>query len=97
MVIRTVAVLKAKKEQAEEVGKILADGAKAVKLNEPGCIEYTLLQDKSDPAVFIFVEQWKDEAAVEAHRTAPHFIEMNKKLKGKMGGAPSIHRVEPKA
>jgi len=29
---------------------------------EKGCIEYTLHQDQSDPAVFLFYEKWESRA-----------------------------------
>lgn len=57
----------------------------AVKFNTPlvraedGCIEYCPLIDadsggpaKFGPDVFVVVEKWRDEAALEAHRKAAH-------------------------
>lgn len=41
---------------------------------EPGCIRYELFQNPFDETNFIFVEVWKDQAAIEAHFKMPYFI-----------------------
>jgi len=41
--------------------------------NEDGCIEYRLHQDHDDPAVFIFYENWENEAALARHMESDHF------------------------
>lgn len=40
---------------------------------EAGCVSYELVQDMAEERVFYFVEKYKDEAAVEAHRASDHF------------------------
>jgi len=39
---------------------------------EAGCIGYELLQDRDDPAAFVFVEEWMDDAAIATHMGAEH-------------------------
>ena len=41
--------------------------------DEPGCLRFDVLQDTEDENVYYFYEVYKDEAALEAHRKAPHF------------------------
>lgn len=41
--------------------------------DEPGCARFNVLQDNEDPNVYYFYEVYADEAAVEAHRAAPHY------------------------
>lgn len=41
--------------------------------DEPGCRYFDVTRDLSDPLHFVFYELYDDEAAVEAHRAAPHF------------------------
>jgi quinol monooxygenase YgiN len=41
---------------------------------EDGCIEYRLHQDREDPAVFIFYENWESEACLTRHMESVHFI-----------------------
>jgi quinol monooxygenase YgiN len=41
--------------------------------DEPGCCRFNVLQDDKDANVYYFYEVYKDEAALEAHRAAPHY------------------------
>jgi quinol monooxygenase YgiN len=41
--------------------------------DEPGCLCFNVLQDQQEPNVYYFMEVYRDEAALEAHRTAPHY------------------------
>ena len=41
--------------------------------DEPGCLRFNVLQDAKDPNVYYFLEVYKDQAALEAHRTMPHY------------------------
>jgi autoinducer 2-degrading protein len=41
--------------------------------NEPGCVRFNVLQDDTDENVYYFYEVYLDEAAVAAHRAAPHY------------------------
>jgi len=40
---------------------------------ESGCVYYDLVQDAADEKVFYFVEKYRDEAALEAHKASAHF------------------------
>lgn len=46
---------------------------------EPGCVLYQVHRHKTDPRRFFIYEQYKDDAALEAHRAAPHFLQHAKK------------------
>ena len=46
---------------------------------EPGCSMYQVHRHKTDPRRFFIYEQYKDDAALEAHRTAPHFLQFARK------------------
>jgi (4S)-4-hydroxy-5-phosphonooxypentane-2,3-dione isomerase len=41
--------------------------------DEAGCLRFNVLQDAKDENVYYFYEIYKDEAALEAHRAAPHY------------------------
>jgi autoinducer 2-degrading protein len=41
--------------------------------DEPGCLRFNVLQDAQDANVYYFYEIYRDEAALEAHRGAPHY------------------------
>jgi len=56
-----------------------ADAARAVLTTlvtqsrlEPGCISYQLYQQAAAPHLFQTVEDWTDQAAVDAHMSSPH-------------------------
>jgi len=52
---------------------------------EPGCIMYLVHQHQAGPRRFFVYEQYKDDAALEAHRAAPHFLQYAKKELPKLG------------
>ncbi|GAA1598952.1 hypothetical protein GCM10009789_61220 [Kribbella sancticallisti] len=41
--------------------------------DEPGCLFFDVSQDLADDHHFVLRESYADEAAVDAHREAPHF------------------------
>ena len=43
---------------------------------EPGCLLYVAQRHRDEPARFLVYEQYKDEAALEAHRATPHFLQI---------------------
>lgn len=43
---------------------------------EPLCISYDLFVDQKDPGHFIFVEEWPDRAALDAHCRTEHFTRL---------------------
>ena len=46
--------------------------------DEPGCSRFNVLQDEKDENVYYFYEVYKDRAALDAHRTTPHFAAWQK-------------------
>jgi (4S)-4-hydroxy-5-phosphonooxypentane-2,3-dione isomerase len=46
---------------------------------EAGCLMYQVHRHKTDPRRFFVYEQYKDDAALEAHRAAPYFLQHAKK------------------
>ena len=46
---------------------------------EPGCVMYQVHRHKTESRRFFIYEQYKDDAALEAHRTAPHFLQYARK------------------
>ena len=46
---------------------------------EPGCQMYQVHRHKTEPRRFFLYEQYKDDAALEAHRAAPHFLQFARK------------------
>jgi quinol monooxygenase YgiN len=46
---------------------------------EPGCSMYVVHRHKTDGRRFFIYEQYHDDAALEAHRAAPHFLQYARK------------------
>ena len=51
--------------------------ARASRGTEPGCRQFDVCRDPADPQVFFLFELYDDEAAVQAHLRAPHFLRLN--------------------
>ena len=62
---------------------------------EPGCVMYQVHKHKTDARRFFIYEQYKDDAALEAHRAAPHFLQLAKKELPKIANRVEGHLFEP--
>lgn len=49
-------------------------------IKEEGCLGYMVYQDPFEKNNFIFVERYKNQAAIDAHFTAPYFKEFGAKI-----------------
>jgi (4S)-4-hydroxy-5-phosphonooxypentane-2,3-dione isomerase len=65
--------VRVKADQKERFLKAIEHDALGSERDEPGCLRFNVLQDQKDPNVYYFYEVYKDEAALEAHRAAPHY------------------------
>lgn len=70
--VRIVAKFIATAGKADDLKKVLSAGVKPSRAEE-GCFHYDLYRNIEDGNVFLFHETWKDDAAVEIHRSQPHF------------------------
>ena len=59
-------------EDREEIATILRE-LTAASRQEPGCVSYVPHRVQSDPDTIVIYEQYRDQAALDAHRAAPHF------------------------
>jgi len=57
--------------------------------NEPDCYLYDLFKSKED-GVYIFMEKYKDKAALAAHSQTPYFLAAQPILGGCLANAPDI-------
>lgn len=44
-------------------------------MKEPTCLSYEILRDEKEPHKFTLVETYKNDEAIEFHKTTPHFLE----------------------
>jgi quinol monooxygenase YgiN len=61
----------AKNETREELREILTAQIAPTRA-ESGCINYDFHVDAEDPNVFMFYENWRSKADLDAHLKAPH-------------------------
>ena len=59
-------------EHREEIASILRE-LTAASRQEPGCVSYIPHTVESDPDTVVIYEQYRDPAALDAHRASPHF------------------------
>ena len=58
-----------KEADAERLFRELTEASR----NEPGCLMYLVHRHTEDPRHFFIYEQYRDQAALDAHRNTPHF------------------------
>ncbi len=42
---------------------------------EPGNLDYSFSSVLGEPGRLVITERWEDQAAIDSHMTAPHFVE----------------------
>lgn len=60
--------------------------------NEPGAVFYRAYRGDL-PGTYVILEVFKDEAALEAHRAAPHFVAARPRLAEFWEGVPEVQRL----
>ena len=102
--IHVIAIITAKPGQREAILAAARANIPAVRAEE-GCIEYEPaidaeglggFQTKFGPDTFVFVEKWRDAAALKAHASAPHMAAYAGKIKD-MVESRVIHVLSPAA
>jgi quinol monooxygenase YgiN len=69
VLIVSYTVQEGKVEQAKNYIRVMQENTR----REPGCRFYVGQQSTDNPRKFCFYEQYKDQAALDAHRAAPYF------------------------
>lgn len=69
--LKVIARIKARPDKIEEMRALLSGLVRPTRA-EPGCLRYELLHNTTDPADFTFVEEWRDDAALESHFDTEH-------------------------
>lgn len=100
--IHVIAIITAKPGQRDKILEAARANIPAVKA-EDGCIEYApaidaeglgSFQTKFGPDTFVFVEKWRDAAALKAHAAAPHMAAYSAKVK-ELIASRVIHVLSP--
>ena len=72
MTIELIAKWKIKESETERILKILPELAEKSR-NETGNVFYAIYRSESDPDELILHEQYRDEDAVETHKSSEHY------------------------
>jgi quinol monooxygenase YgiN len=59
-------------KEAEFQQQMIAQ-AKRCLANEPGCLQFDVVQDPNSPSRFVMLEVYRDDAAIKAHQDSQHF------------------------
>lgn len=88
-----VATIKVKAGQEAQFEAIARKLVAAVNANESGCLLYTINRG-DDPQTYVFMERYRDEDAVKAHRATEHYRTCGREMGAHMDGAPVVLRMK---
>jgi quinol monooxygenase YgiN len=91
--ISVLAKLPMKEDKIEEAIAAIKELAAEV-AKEEGTVLYTLNRDPKNPCTLIFMERYKDKAALDAHSVTPHFKAFFAKGAAFLSGRPEITVME---
>lgn len=94
MTLHVVATIPAKTEAAEDIRAALTTLVEATR-QEEGCLAYDLYESAAAPGVFVTVEEWTDQAALDAHMQTPHIAAALGAAEGALAGDIAIHPLVP--
>ncbi|WP_334162532.1 putative quinol monooxygenase [Phenylobacterium sp.] len=86
MTIGVIARVKIAPGQEQAFEALFAEQAEQVRANEPANRLYRLFRDRAEPGGYIVMEIYDDEAALEAHRAAPHMLANRPRMAPLLGG-----------
>ena len=79
--IALIVTIQIQPEHREAFMESMLDDARGSNNDEPGCLRFDVLQDNEDPNKIHLYEVYKDQAAVDAHRQAPHYTKWRETVK----------------
>lgn len=66
----------------------------AVQANEPGCNFYALHKSRESNTSYVVMEQYADQASLEAHGKSDHFKELGAAMGPCMAGRPEVEQFD---
>ena len=90
MAIGIVVRLKTNPGKGPDFEAAFAIQAAGVRASEPGNKLYQLVRSRQDPDAYVVMELYDDDAALEAHRNAPHMVENRPRMAGLVAPGTSI-------
>jgi quinol monooxygenase YgiN len=65
-------IVQVKAEHRVEFERLFAELRAEMRKHEPGCLLYSLLKSRTKPGAYIVHEQYRDQAALDAHQKSAH-------------------------
>lgn len=90
-VVRVIARITAQLDKVAQLKSVLLGLVEPTRL-EKGCVSYQLVQDKTDLAEFVFIEEWISDSAIDAHMTSAHVQAAFSKAQSLLAKAPDIRK-----
>ncbi|HEU0073291.1 MAG TPA: antibiotic biosynthesis monooxygenase [Dehalococcoidia bacterium] len=93
-VVTLVVTMTIKPEQETTFLQSCREFVEWVHANEPDTLLYVLTKHSSREHTYVWVERYRNEAAVEAHRTSPRMTEVLIVVRECLDGAPEVQRLQ---
>ncbi len=77
--VTIIGTVTARPETRDELAALLATQVAPTR-SEPGCINYDFHVDAADPCCFVFYENWRTQADLDAHLAMPHLAPLFSQL-----------------
>jgi quinol monooxygenase YgiN len=87
--ICVIVLAKVRPGKEEDARSALAATAASTR-QEPGCLQYDLHVDLSDPGSLAIYERWRDQAALDAHMKMPYVQSLFARLPELLSEPPSM-------
>jgi len=65
-------IVQVKAEHVVEFERLFVELRAEMQKHEPGCLLYSLLKSRAKPGAYIVHEQYRDQAALDAHQKSSH-------------------------
>ena len=92
--VRVAAFLRAKPGQEDAVRDAALACVPPTRAEE-GNAMYVLHRDTKEPALFVFVEHWKSQNALDQHMQTPHFKALTDTLERTLAEPMTVHILSP--
>lgn len=90
--IVTVPVRNEKAAAFEEMVKPLVENSR----KEKGNLGYDIYPDVLNPNLYLILETWESDKALEAHNQTAHYLAFAESINEYLDGPLTLHRVEPR-
>ena len=77
MICNNVIITVKDEKDVEAVRDLLAEQGRLSR-QEPGCLRFEVYHSQKDPKVFLLIERWESDEALDAHRQAKAYQEIYK-------------------